>query len=111
MDKFIAARKIARPNGCYSSWMVKGLRHLEMARHPDERIGLKRFTKYRLRLLTITGCVAIEQHHCVEALYLRFFENVGKGLGLIRRDLKMLFRGFPLMRPSRRETGDCLRES
>jgi hypothetical protein len=47
----------------------------------------------------------------VEATYLRLFEAIGKGLGLLQRDLKMIFSGYPLACRSRGDTRDCLRET
>src|ERR1700731_3408931 len=47
----------------------------------------------------------------MEAAYFSLFEPVGKGLGLIHRDLKVLLGGFPLMCRSRGETRDRLREA
>jgi hypothetical protein len=42
----------------------------------------------------------------VEAAYLLLFEDVGQGLSLLQRDLKMLFSGFPLARRNYRDTRD-----
>src|SRR6266849_3814922 len=42
----------------------------------------------------------------MEAAYLRLFEAVGEGLGLLHCDLKMLFSGSPLTRRCRGETRD-----
>src|SRR5271155_396304 len=47
----------------------------------------------------------------MEAAYLRLFETVGKGLGLMQRGLKMIFRGFPLTCRGRGGARDRLREA
>src|SRR5579862_464777 len=47
----------------------------------------------------------------MEAANLRLFDAVGKGLGLLHRDLKMLFSGLPLKRRCRGHTRDRLREA
>jgi len=44
----------------------------------------------------------------MEAVYLRLFETVGKGLGLLQRGLKMVFSGFPLVSGRRGDTRDRL---
>ena len=47
----------------------------------------------------------------MEATYLRLFEAVGEGLGLLHCHLKMLFGGFPLTSRCRGDTRDRLREA
>jgi alkylation response protein AidB-like acyl-CoA dehydrogenase len=47
----------------------------------------------------------------LEATYLRLFETVGKGLGLLHRGLKMFFSGLPLTSRGRRDSCDRLREA
>ncbi len=47
----------------------------------------------------------------MEAAYLRPFEKVGKGFGLLHRDLKMFFSGFPLIGGRSGDTRDRLRQA
>jgi hypothetical protein len=67
-----------------------------VAGHSDLRVALQRFPDQRLRFFAIAWGGAIHQHHRMEAAYLGLFEAVWKRLGLLHRDLKMLFSGFPL---------------
>src|SRR5712692_9687893 len=85
--------------------------HLDVAGHSDLRVALQRFSQQRLRLFAISWCCAIHQHHCMEAAYLRMFEEVGEGLGLLHCDLKMLFSGVPLTCRCRGDTRDRLCEA
>src|SRR6266849_4296377 len=87
----------------------EGLSHLDVARHSDIAVTLQRLTKKRLRFAAITWGGAIDEHHCVEATYLGLLEEVGKGLGLLHRDLKMVFSGSPLTCRCCGETRDRLR--
>ena len=47
----------------------------------------------------------------MKAAYLGLFEEVGKGLGLPQRDLKVVFGSSPLMCRCRGDTRDRLREA
>ena len=62
-------------------------------------------------MAAITWSGAIQQHHPVEAAYLRLFQNVGEGLSLLHRDLKMVFSSFPLKSRCRSDAGDRVREA
>src|ERR1700722_11768264 len=87
------------------------LSHLDVARHCDLRVTPQRFIEQRLCFFGITFSGAINKHHGVEAAYLRLFEAIGKGFGLLHRDLKMLFAGLPLARRGRSDTCDRLGEA
>src|ERR1700735_5886880 len=89
----------------------QSLGHLDVARHSNLRVTLQRFTEQRFRFLAITCGGAIDQHHCVEATYLRLFEDVGQGLRLLHCDLKMPFSGFPLTACLRGVSRDRMRQA
>src|ERR1700719_1101949 len=93
-------------------FLVKdGLGYLTMAAHSDPRGGLSRLTVEPTRFFAITWGGAMDEHHRVEATYLRLFETVGNGLGLLQRGLKMVFSGFPLMCRRSGHTRDRMREA
>ena len=64
-----------------------------------------------MRFFAITKGAAINQHHCVEAAYLGLFEAIGKQLGLLYCDLKMIFGGFPLTSRCRGDARDRMSEA
>src|ERR1700739_4923789 len=86
----------------------KSLSHLNVAGHPDLRIALQRLTKQRSRFFAIAYGGAIHQHHRVKAPNLRLFEEIGIRLSLLHRDLKVLYRSFPMMRRCRRDARNRL---
>src|ERR1700691_1736125 len=93
------------------SAVAESLDHLDMTRHADTRIDLRRSIEQRLRFFAIAGRRAIDQHHCVETLYLRLLEQLRQRLRLLDRNPKMIFGGFPLTRPRRGDSRDRLRQT
>src|SRR5208283_5663446 len=82
-----------------------------MKGHPDARVCFERHCQHSTSAFPIRESSAFHQHHCVEAAYLGLFEEVGKGLGLMQRRLKMIFSGSPLTCRCRANACDRMREA
>src|SRR5580704_7195770 len=92
-------------------FIEEGPGHLDMTRHSDTPVGVRRFAQQLSGFFVIVASGAIDQHHRVEAAYLRLFELIGKTLGLLRRDPKVVLSVFILTCRCCGNPGDRLRET